>query len=225
MTSPDVSMSDQVGIGVEELIKNAQRLGLVWGLSVGTVFATSDFPSAVQTTLDGDDDPTRCNSMIGNLVTGTRVFVLQIPPQGKYIIGFYGSNTNQGRQVYLETMRCDAVLGLTTVAQVISGTEHVITVRSPGAKWDASGVVDFSESGVGVTIGIGELFLDGVAEAGQILFGLMTTTDRATPGQEWSGTFAGPGVYNFDLRGRRTAAVGSQAANAIHSALKIRVFE
>lgn len=74
------------------LIEQARRLGLTWTLTPATVSTDSSDVMNVQVLIDGSPlNATRAISLIGQLVTGMRVMVASVPPQGNYIIGFYGS--------------------------------------------------------------------------------------------------------------------------------------
>lgn len=70
------------------VVDNAQRNGLVWRLLPATISGSSG--SVVSVILDGDEQPTQAQSLIGPLGVDTRVMVLVIPPQGNYVIGYYG---------------------------------------------------------------------------------------------------------------------------------------
>lgn len=74
------------------LRENARRLGLVWRLLPGTVIEAQS-PGQVTVLLDGDPagaPPIPALSLIGALSVGQRVMVMQVPPQGVYVIGSYG---------------------------------------------------------------------------------------------------------------------------------------
>lgn len=74
---------------VRAIVANADRLGLTWGLRIGTV-KNGDDPSKWLVVLDGDETTqkqTPVVSMIGSRPAGTRVYVMSIPPAGKFAIG------------------------------------------------------------------------------------------------------------------------------------------
>jgi hypothetical protein len=66
---------------------NAQRLGLIWTLTPGTVTAAS--PLAVRLDSPSGDAEVAIPvvSLIGMLGAGARVMVVSVPPAGQYIIG------------------------------------------------------------------------------------------------------------------------------------------
>jgi hypothetical protein len=83
--------AEDVGVGIEALVETFQRMGLMWRLLPGTVFADStNTPSSLKVTLDGDTDPTRAISMVGLPPQGARVFVMVVPPAGNYVVGRSG---------------------------------------------------------------------------------------------------------------------------------------
>jgi hypothetical protein len=66
----------------------AAPLGLAWQMRVGTVFDGLD-PAAVKIQLDGDQTGITVNatSMVGQLIGGERVYVIEVPPAGQYVVG------------------------------------------------------------------------------------------------------------------------------------------
>lgn len=86
-------MSSPVGFvdtAVQEVKAQADKLGVAWQLRAGAVLAGSD-PSLVLLRLDGDTTPNampvQTVSLIGPLAVGARVYVLDIPPAGQYVVG------------------------------------------------------------------------------------------------------------------------------------------
>ncbi len=77
------STTEQISAGTQETVDTAKRLGLTWTLRPGTV-AT---PSPLTVTYDGDTVPIGMVSMVGDLVTGDRVYCIAVPPAGNFIIG------------------------------------------------------------------------------------------------------------------------------------------
>jgi len=76
-----------VGTGAEATVENAKRLGLTWTLRLATVLNGTD-PVNVLATYDGDTAVISMTSMVGPLVAGQRVYVVQVPPSGNFITGF-----------------------------------------------------------------------------------------------------------------------------------------
>lgn len=75
-----------ISTGVQELVRTAGRLGLIWNLRIGTVTAVTSINS-IQVRLDGDTDPISVVSMMGTLFTGVRVYVISVPPAGNFAVG------------------------------------------------------------------------------------------------------------------------------------------
>jgi len=69
----------------QALVENADRLGLTWDLKPATVTTVSP---TIQLIVDGDTASVSVTSMIGDVFTGQRVYVLDIPPAGLFIVGF-----------------------------------------------------------------------------------------------------------------------------------------
>ena len=92
MTFPSGPIPVQTSIvGVEALIEQARRLGLLQVYRPGTVFQSPTDLTNVLIVLDGDTDPIPVQSLVGGVVAGTRVMVMTVPPQGIYIIGYLGA--------------------------------------------------------------------------------------------------------------------------------------
>lgn len=89
MTTPDTSLYATAAASV---IDSAQRSGLTWRLIPGTIVSSSS-TGVVTVLLDGDETQL---SPAQSLLTpppsvGDRVLVLVVPPQGNYVIGYYGT--------------------------------------------------------------------------------------------------------------------------------------
>lgn len=75
---------DTYAAGTQQLIDDAQRLGISWTLRPGTVTISSP----LKVTFDGDDTPVAAVSIVGVLAQGRRVMGLLVPPGGNFVIGF-----------------------------------------------------------------------------------------------------------------------------------------
>jgi hypothetical protein len=72
--------TEEVFTGIEAMAATFRRLGLLWRLTKGTVFASdANTPTLTLVTLDGDDDPSNCISMVGQIPQGARVYVMMVP--------------------------------------------------------------------------------------------------------------------------------------------------
>lgn len=100
---------------VEQVQAQAGALGLGWAMRVGTILFGTD-PTAVILRLDGDN-LARVNgfSMVGPLAAGMRVYVIEVPPAGQYVVGFVGGNTASARGIIAWASR-DTASSTTTAA-------------------------------------------------------------------------------------------------------------
>ena len=78
---------DAITAAAQQVVADAKRLGLTWTLQNGTVTATT--PVKVQ--MDGDTVSIQVTSMIGPVGVGSRVYIIQVPPAGNFIVGFVGN--------------------------------------------------------------------------------------------------------------------------------------
>lgn len=113
--------ADQAAATTDAIVERAKHLGLTWGLRLATVVLGTN-PAQVTATYDGDDTPIGMVSMIGPLPPDARVYAVQVPPGGNFIIadtaaagGWMGANTTDNGTVATGT-----------------GTEQAI----PSASWD-----------------------------------------------------------------------------------------
>jgi hypothetical protein len=84
MTDETVAEAPElVGVGVQTVVEDANRLGLTWQLKLATV--TDNSPA--QAIYDGDTAAIGMVSMIGSLEVGARVYVLVVPPSGNFVVG------------------------------------------------------------------------------------------------------------------------------------------
>lgn len=220
-----MSEAEEIGVGIEALVDTFRRMGLMWRLLPATVFAdNTNTPSSTRILIDGDTDPTRAISMVGQVPQGARVFVMVVPPQGNYIVGI-GSG---GMRIWKSQLtQADAVLNLTTVATVVSGTSQTIIVP-PGATFEADIAVDFEKFGANTTtVGVAQLFVDGVASGTQqALFRSPEATIgmRLTPGQNYGPTAVAAGSRTFAIFGSRAGGADSTVRiNAVHTTLRVRI--
>lgn len=93
MTQPGAFTGAQpalIGIGIEALLQESRRLGLVQIYRPGTVQVTPTDLMNVSVILDGDEFSIPAQSLVGSVPADTRVMIMTVPPQGVYIIGFVG---------------------------------------------------------------------------------------------------------------------------------------
>lgn len=80
-----------VAAGVKGVIDNAGRLGLTWGMHLGTVQAYIQSNNTAYVILDGDSQPIAAKSQIGALIFQQRVYVTSVPPNGYFVTGYVGA--------------------------------------------------------------------------------------------------------------------------------------
>lgn len=86
MTDP---VATTIAAGAQELVAQAQNLGLTWTLRPATV--SDDNPLAIL--YDGDTTITNPINLTGHILpVGRRVMGLLIPPSGNFVAGFYGED-------------------------------------------------------------------------------------------------------------------------------------
>jgi hypothetical protein len=87
MTAPDGLNSDAAQM-IQTVRENADRLGLKWQITMGTVVKGDDAGN-VSLVYDGSETDISVGaiSMIGILNKGDRVYVILVPPAGAYIAG------------------------------------------------------------------------------------------------------------------------------------------
>lgn len=95
----DHPTSTPVEAGIGALVENASRLGLTWDLRPATVLATDSSTGRISLQADGDDAPVSGESMVGRVPSGTRVFVIILPPGGIFIVGFVGVLNRAGDSI------------------------------------------------------------------------------------------------------------------------------
>lgn len=118
---PELSPAETAEATAAAVAERGKSLGLTWGLRLATVVDGTN-PQAVLATYDGDDTPIDMVSMIGTLPASARVYAMQVPPGGNFIIadtgapaGFLAANTTNNGTVATGT-----------------GTEQAV----PSANWD-----------------------------------------------------------------------------------------
>lgn len=78
---------------VRAAVQDAIRLGLTWRLRPGTVGGNLPAqPESVPVQVDGDGSTLYARSMVGTVMPGQRVWCVQIPPAGIYVLGIIGTS-------------------------------------------------------------------------------------------------------------------------------------
>lgn len=127
-----MSDNDLFGTAAEAVYLNAQRNGLTWRLTPGTVLSSdSGLLTSISVQLDGDDNSISAQSLIGPLLIGARVMVMTVPPQGNYIIGYYGAS-KQVVSYIDEIVRNSSVGPFTTTETVL---DEISWLASTGVRY------------------------------------------------------------------------------------------
>lgn len=115
---------EEIVVLTKSIQENADRLGLIWKLTPGAVVTTD--PLTVLT--DSPDENTLASipvmSLVGDLVVGTRVMVMSVPPAGQYVIG---QLTNIPRGI---------INANTTNNGAVATATSTTPVPVPSASWD-----------------------------------------------------------------------------------------
>ncbi len=215
-----------IGIGAKATVDTAKRLGLTWDLTPATVSYSVAGEPTLLVVVDGDSESIEAVNLLGVWVpTGARVMTLRVPPSGLFVVGNALTGTAMGRLTFDEIAIATAQQSLGAVAAAVAGVTHTFTVVN-SARYMATGIFDFDETVLGTTVCIGELFVDGSVEptGSQALFEVTSTNSRATVVQHWSGMLTA-GEHTLDSRVRRSVAAGTQFAQALHTTLRVQVYE
>lgn len=119
---------------VNELVAQAERLGLVWSLRSATVVDTlsggSPYDPVIK--LDGDDDNTfiSATSWAGPLTNGMRVHVVHVPPLGNYVVAVISTLSIQRYEIGARTSHgttittTEAVMETFTSFKILGGAAY-----------------------------------------------------------------------------------------------------
>ena len=137
-TAPSSAASTPVDASTaaaQAIIEQAQRLGLVWRIIPGSVVGDTTNINNIAVTLDSDTKQTRAQSLIGAVQNADRVMVLLVPPNGAFIIGYFGQSPlpNTIRDYVASTSNSGAI-GAETVV-LIGGSMTFVSGRAYKVKW------------------------------------------------------------------------------------------
>jgi len=213
---------DLIGTGVQTLVENARRLGLQWTLRLATVSVVTS-PTELTAVYDSDTEPIGMTSLVGMVSPGSRVMVMQVPPAGNFIIGSpVGSVARQ--LIFADIAAASGSLALSTTDTLVPGC--TFTAQTNGDfEYEATGVFDFDETTAGNAVCLGSLYINGaIHPVGSLAtFEVLVVQDRATVTQQWRGTGTNGDV--FELRARKSAAVGVINAVQTHTTLKLNIYQ
>ena len=145
--------SKNFSAGAKALINDAQRLGLTWDLRPATVGGTDP----LQVTVDADSVLVNATSMVGALVTSSRVYVLLIPPSGVFVVGFNG-NAFTSKLGVAQSLSQIGTVGTTTSATYanVPGNPTVTIVKNfPASLTNIAFMTSFSMFASVVNAGVG----------------------------------------------------------------------
>jgi hypothetical protein len=83
------------GVGTQAIKDNAARLGLTWSLRPGTVNSYVALTNTAMVTFDGDTVSIGTTSLIGSVRINDRIMGMDVPPGGKFIIGYVANTSPQ----------------------------------------------------------------------------------------------------------------------------------
>lgn len=109
---------------------------------------------------------------------------------------------------------------LSTSSQDVTGTAMTFLTYNANAHMHVTATADFDSQApfTSTTICVGELYIDNVVQAGQILYQIKSSDDRATVAQTWSLTIASAGSHTIKLTGRFTTATATVNMRQEHTA-------
>lgn len=125
--------ADAAAATAQAIVKNADRLGLVWNLRNATVIQTATPPDAVPAIYDNDSAIIGMTSLVGPLFAGMRVWVIEVPPSGNYIVGVVNSGPPRGT----------GQAGNYYVGGVGIATSSGVETAVPAATWTSEPYVTF----------------------------------------------------------------------------------
>lgn len=171
-----------LAVQLKAMMENSKRLGLTWSLRLATIASAEN--GNITATFDGDEEPIGMVSMVGPVVSDTRMYVLIIPPSGNFIVGgdlqgapargaiaYFRRTTNKTaitaevgfillENVPLVKDRIYEIRGQASFSNVTTRTIHTIRVAQPGPATTGSTVLEeavFQTAAVGSTGGTGRV--------------------------------------------------------------------
>lgn len=100
-STPETTPASTAGAAsAQAIIEQAKRLGLTWEIRLATITTVSTDGMAFLGVYDNDIQPIPMISLTKGVAAGYRVYVISVPPQGNYIIGFpRGGPANNNAQI------------------------------------------------------------------------------------------------------------------------------
>lgn len=115
----------------------------------------------------------------------------------------------------------------TTTPTELTGTRIQVTTTRAGATWEADWTADCDLTTAGAVTVVTQLKVDSAAQPPQAVWNPANVAvgARLPAGQGWGGTFAAPGTHDLWLESYRAAGAGVGRVNALHTTLRVRVYE
>lgn len=215
MTAPD-DMSELIGAGIEEAVKEAIRLGVQWQMRMGTVQVRGNRPMVL---LDGDAKAIPTLPIAGAAAVGNRVMVCSVPPSLNVIIGGTIGYPQTMNNLHLVRLGSNTTLN---IAQASMGL--VSETVNDGAVWVATGLISANTTVVSAgTDALGLLELDAVQQTGRAR-GSIATLGVTTGYQQWAGTLTASGLHTWEFFGAKSNAGGTVAALANDTTLMVAIY-
>lgn len=208
------------------MVERAKALGLTWTLrpaSAGT--GTGDNPIV---TYDGDTERVGAVSLIGDIIPGDRVMMLQVPPAGNFVLGriggIAGSKTSVRQTATFRTsVAATGDTTLTTASQNIipavaltlaSDADYLFTLN---VDWDA-----FIAGGNNLCAAT--IQIDGVGLADQMIFQQNTSGVREVVSRTWYGTLLA-GSHTLQPIAAKSLNTGGWATRAAGTSLVYQIWQ
>lgn len=198
---------EQISVLVQQLVVEAQRLGLIWTLKPATIKDESTMRGLV----DGDTAEISLISLVGRLPVDTRVMVAEVPPAGEYVIGQLSRNEPAIGQSMLRVVADDVPLVNTAnpLANIIATFPNLpsdATFRILGWLWwtSTSTTPDFQAQFDGLGAGASSLIAQptsATGTTGSVDTGVATAITTAHPRGSFNGALSGILAGYYDTAG------------------------
>lgn len=173
----DVDPVKVAAAAASSVVDNARKLGLTWQITPATVVSGFS-PAATTVTLDADTEVISAVSTIGPVASGSRVYVVSVPPGGNFIVGnaFTGNPIAPMTIVYRSSVQSIASSAIGSPVQfetdevnnfgMWTSTSNTDVVVPHDGVYDITGYVFFASGG---TVGYrgGDIYINGGRYAGQ----------------------------------------------------------
>lgn len=172
---------------------------------------------------DGDSEQLGAVSLVGGVLPGDRVMMIQVPPAGNFIISRLAEVTVKAIPTFRGEVAATGDTILTTASQAImpilslaitSDCEYLMT---PNVDWDA-----FVAGGNNLCAAT--LQVDGVGLANQMIFQENTSGVRIVASKTYYGTLTS-GTHTFQMIAAKSLNTGGWAVRAAGTSLVYQIFQ